>query len=64
MLSDVGAQIPTSELHPVEEPQHATLEFPGPDVAHYTPNPGYTGPDRFSFAGRGPRPRAPRSAYA
>ena len=51
MLSAVDAQISTSELHAVEEPQHGTLEFPGPDVAYYTPSPGHTGPNRFSFAG-------------
>jgi hypothetical protein len=51
MLSDADAQIPTSELSAVEEPQHGKLEFPGPDVALYTPNPG-----------AGPPPGAPRPA--
>ncbi len=53
MLSDADAQIPTSELSAVEEPQHGKLEFPGPDVALYTPNPG-----------AGPPPGAPRPACA
>jgi len=54
MHSDVDAQMPTTELHAVEEPQHGKLEFPAPDVAHYTPSPGYTGTDQYAFAGSGP----------
>jgi hypothetical protein len=54
MHSDVDAQMPTTELHAVEEPQHGKLEFPAPDVAHYTPSPGYTGADQYAFAGSGP----------
>jgi hypothetical protein len=57
MLSDVDAQLGTSELQPVEAPQHGKLEFPGPDVAQYTPDPSYVGPDRFAVAGRGPTAR-------
>jgi hypothetical protein len=41
----------------VEEPQHGKLELAGTDVASYTPNLGYTGPDRYAFAGRGPTAR-------
>ncbi len=55
--SDVDAQIPTTELHAVEEPRHGKLDFPASDVAQYTPNPGYMGPDRYSFAGSGPTAR-------
>ena len=62
MLSDTDAQIATTALSAVEEPQHGKLEFPGPDVALYTPNPGYTGPDRYSIAGRGPTARGTTAA--
>ena len=54
MYSDVDAQMPTTELHAVEEPQHGKLELSGPNVAHYIPNPGYTGRDQYAIAGRGP----------
>jgi len=64
MYSDVDAQIATTELRAVEEPQHGTLELSGPNVANYIPNPGYTGRDQYAIAGRGPTARAPRPAFA
>jgi len=57
MYSDVDAQIATTELRAVEEPQHGTLELSGPNVANYIPNPGYTGRDQYAIAGRGPTAR-------
>ena len=35
VYSDVDAQMPTTELRAVEEPQHGRLELSGPDAAHY-----------------------------
>jgi len=57
MHSDVDAQMTTTELHAVDEPQHGRLEFPGPNVAHYIPNAGYTGRDQYAIAGSGPTAR-------
>ena len=57
MHSDPDARISTTELRAVEEPQHGRLELSGADVAHYIPIPGYTGPDRYAIAGRGPTAR-------
>jgi hypothetical protein len=54
LYSDVDAQLATTELHAVEEPQHGKLELSGPNVAHYIPNPGYTGRDQYAIGGRGP----------
>jgi hypothetical protein len=54
ILSDVDAQLAATELRAVDAPSNGRLEFPWPDVALYTPNPGYTGPDTYTFAGRGP----------
>jgi len=54
MYSDPDAQMATTELRAVEEPQHGKLELPGPNVAHYVPNSGYTGGDQYAIAGRGP----------
>jgi hypothetical protein len=59
MLSDVDAQLAPTELRAVEAPHYGRLEFPWPDVALYTPNPGYTGPDTYTFAGRGPTRQRP-----
>ena len=56
-MSDVEARIATTAIEAVEEPQHGKLKFPSPNVAAYTPNPGYTGPDAYSFVGRGPTRR-------
>ena len=50
---DPYTRLETTEIRAQEAPQHGTLEFPAPNVAAYTPNPGYTGPDRYAFAGRG-----------
>jgi hypothetical protein len=55
--SDADAQMATTELRAVEEPQHGKLELSGPSVAHYIPHPGYTGPDQYAIAGRGPTAR-------
>ena len=55
--SDADAKMATTELRTVEEPRHGTLELSGPSVAHYIPNPGYTGPDQYAIAGRGPTAR-------
>jgi len=54
IVSDVEARIATTDIRAVEEPQHGKLEFPSSNVAAYKPNKGYTGPDAFAFAGRGP----------
>jgi hypothetical protein len=54
VYSDVDAQMPTTEIRAVEEPQHGRLELSGPDAAHYIPNPGYAEPDQYAIAGRGP----------
>jgi hypothetical protein len=53
MFGDSDDRIPASALWVVDQPQHGTVTFPAPNVAAYTVNAGYTGPDTFSYVGRG-----------
>jgi len=54
IMSDADGRMATTEIKALDEPRHGKLEFPSPDVADYTPNLGYTGPDFYAFVGRGP----------
>jgi hypothetical protein len=45
----------------VSQPQHGTLGAVHGDRVLYTPNPGYAGPDSFSFAAADPNSEFPRS---
>jgi hypothetical protein len=47
-------RIATSRLEVVRAPAQGRLEIIQPNVAAYTPNAGYTGPDEFHYGGSGP----------
>jgi hypothetical protein len=47
-------RVATDRLEVVRAPAQGRLEIIQPNVAAYTPNAGYTGPDEFHYGGSGP----------
>ena len=45
-----GTSLGPAEYALVSQPQHGTLTGKPPDQVTYTPDPGYTGPDSFTFS--------------